>query len=315
MNRSSLLLAATLLAGCASNSTSTRDAHPVTGDGARLDRGVAADTIEYSGAFGPGTGLSSASLTVAGEARKVELYRPSGAGAGAALLITFHGTNDDARKMIDASAAKSLADKEGLVVLSPWARKQSGGDWDNHTGSETYWETHPNVDPAKNKDLLLVRALIAEARRAYKVDPRRVYLLGHSNGGFFSLLAAMTLRDRVAAFASNSSGLVRCGSTAGCKFTGKGATCDTFAKQPGYCSCSGVSKPGPVPGSGPKVAGFLSHGDDDSTVSVYYTCALAAEMKAKGHPVKVFIEQGLGHGMPFPLALTAWDFISGYKLQ
>jgi len=304
-----------LLVGCASNTSSARDIRPGAGkDGAGKSEAGPADAIKYKGTFPAGSGYKTSTLTVGGVARKVELYLPSKV-AGAPVLITFHGTNDDAKKMIESSAAKNVADKEGAIIVSPWARKLSAGDWDNHTGSETYWETYPNTDPNKNVDLMLVRAMIQEARRAYKADTGRVYVLGHSSGGFFAVLAGLALQDRVAAFVSNSAGLVRCKTTGGCKFTGKGTSCSSLAGQAGYCKCAGASKPVTVPAKGRKVPGFLVHANDDKVVSVYYTCSLAAEMKAKGHPVTVKIENGGGHGMPFPLAQTAWSAISKYRLK
>ena len=311
-----LPLSLVILVGCASNTSSARDIRPGSGkDGPAKAEAGPADDLQYKGQFPTGKGYKTATLTVGGVARKVELYLPSGKSAGAPVLITFHGTNDDAKKMIDSSAAKNVADKKGALIVSPWARKLSAGDWDNHTGSETYWETYPNTDPNKNADLLLVRAIIKEARRAYSADTGRVYVLGHSSGGFFAVLAAMALQDRVAAFVSNSAGLVRCKTTGGCKFTGKGTSCSSLSGQAGYCTCKEASKPVTVPAKGRKVPGFLVHANDDKVVSVYYTCTLAAEMKAKGHPVTVKIENGGGHGMPFPLAESAWGVISKYRLK
>ena len=312
LTRAALPFSVLVLVGCASNTSSARDIKAGSKDGATDGP---ADTIKYTGQFPKGKGYKTATLTVGGVARKVELYLPSGLSAKAPVLITFHGTNDDAKKMIASSAAKNVADKEDAIIVSPWARKLSKGDWDNHTGSETYWETYPNTDPNKNVDLLLVRAIIQEAKRAYSADPTRIYVLGHSSGGFFAVLAGLALQDRVAAFVSNSAGLVRCKGTGSCTFKGKGTSCSSLAGQPGYCTCSGASKPVTVPAKGRKVPGYLIHANDDPVVSVYYTCSLAAEMKAKGHPVTVKIENGGGHGMPFPLAQSAWSVISKYRLK
>ncbi len=299
--------------GCSGNARATRDADPTFPDGSPVDWGNSAggDKVAYQGSFPAGAGARAGTLTVAGKKRKVELYLPAKT-AGAPLLITFHGTNDDALRMVNASGAKDLADQSGVVIASPWGRMMSSGDWDNHTGSERYWETHPNTDPNKNADLLLVRAIIQEARRAYKIDHRRVYLLGHSNGGFFAIAAAMALPRRVAAFAANASGLVKCGSTAGCKFKGTAPTCGGLKGQAGWCSCAGAEKPIKVPTSGRRVPGYISHSVDDTTVSVYYSCQLAARMQQLGYKVKLRLWSGEGHGMPYPLAINAYGFMKSW---
>ena len=312
----SLLLTATLFlapacSSCSGNARATRDADPTFPDGAPSDWGsaTAPDKVPYTGAFPAGKGALAATLTVASVARKVELYLPASLAKGAPLLITLHGTNDDAQRMINASGAKDLADQEDLVVASPWGRQISSGDWDNHGGNERYWRTYPETDPNQNPDLLLVRAIITEARRAYSIDPRRVYLLGHSNGGFFAITAAMALPRQIAAFAANSSGLVRCATTAGCTFKGTATSCDGLAAQQGWCSCGGAEKPVAMPVSGRRVPGFISHSVDDPTVSVYYSCQLAARMKALGFAVELRLFTGEGHGMPYPLAINAYSFM------
>ena len=167
LTKAALPFSVLIMVGCASNTSSARDIKAGAADGP-------ADAIKYKGQFPKGKGYKTATLTVAGVARKVEIYLPAGLSARAPVLITFRGTNDDAKKMIESSAAKNVGDKQDAIIISPWARKLSSGDWDNHTGSETYWETYPNTDPNKNVDLLLVRAIIQEAKRAYSADTTRV---------------------------------------------------------------------------------------------------------------------------------------------
>jgi poly(3-hydroxybutyrate) depolymerase len=273
--------------------------------------------VTYKGGFTKQAGLSTATLEVAGHTRKIELYAPKGLAAKRPLLIAFHGTNDDALKMINyRTYADKLADAEGLLVASPWARHLQSGDWDNHKGSEKYWETHPNTDPDKNPDLLLVRAIIQEARKVYDSDPKRVYTMGHSSGGFFAVAAAMAMPGMIAGFVSNAGGLVRCDTTGGCKFKGSGTSCDAFKSQPGYCACTGTEKPVAIPaaGTGGAVFGYLSHAADDNIVSVYYSCALAARMKAQGHPVSLNVWAEGGHTVPLDLMKRAWPQLKQHAL-
>jgi len=272
--------------------------------------------VPYSGSFPGGTGSLSATLTVAGQARTVKIYKPSKAGAHPPLLLTFHGTHGEAMDMLKpgSSYARELADSKGVVLLSPQARKMTKGDWDDHYPGDVYWETYPSTNPATNPDLMLVQAMIHAASKAYKADLKRVYTLGHSNGAFFSLLAATTLPNMIAAFTENSGGLVRCAKMSACSFVGSGTSCAAFAGQPGYCSCSGAEKPGPLPASGRKPPGYLAHSGDDTTVSAYYTCELHKRMQALGYTASLKIGSGDGHSMPYNLAINAWAFMSKYKL-
>ena len=268
--------------------------------------------VPYSGSFPTGSGYLSGTLTVGGFTRTVAIYRPSGLGSKPPMLITLHGTGGDAKYMIQSSNARELADQQKVIIVSPQARKMTQGDWDNHYPNDIYWETHPNTKLATNPDLQLLMAIMQEAQKAYGVDSKRIYVLGHSNGGFFAVLAAMTLQDQIAAFVSNSAGLVRCASTGGCSFTGSGTSCAALSKQSGWCSCAGVEKPGAVATSGRKVPGYLVHSKNDTTVSIYYTCALESRMKALGHTTSMNIFSD-GHSMPYLLAVTAWKWLSLYK--
>jgi poly(3-hydroxybutyrate) depolymerase len=279
--------------------------------------------IAYTGTFPQTDGSTTASLGVAGLDRQVELYLPPGRGAAPPLLIVLHGTYGNGAEMVGPDRPRgfeNLADAHGLVVAAPSARELVAGDWDQHGDGETgrtYWETWPRddpsrgADPGRNPDLLLVRAIIAEAERAYGVDSRRVYVIGHSNGGFFSLHVAVVLRDRIAAFAENSSGMVRCDDTSSCTFSGTGTTCAALAAEAGFCACSGREKPICLPASGRMPPGYLRHSNDDDTVSVAYTCDLAARMQALGHDVSVVIgDFAGGHSIPDTLADDAWAFFA-----
>jgi predicted esterase len=169
---------------------------------------------------------------------------------------------------------------------------------------EKHRETRPTDDPARgcdptcNPDLLLLRAIIQEAKAAYGVDPKRVYLAGFSNGGFFSLAAAVALRDQVASFLEMSAGLVRCENTNSCTFAGSGNDCPALQKEPDYCACALEEKPIRLPTSGRMPPGIIIHGNQDYTVSVYFSCELAARLTALGHTVSVTIRPGVGHVEP-----------------
>lgn len=304
-----------------------RDAGAAADRGAVTDRGVlptvdvrtsptpspapATDAVVYAGALPTRLGRSRATLRVGGEDREVYVYLPRARAARPAVLLLLHGTNGSGTSMLDETDAERVAEREGLVLVAPSSRWMGRGDWDHRT-EETYWET-ADTDPARNPDLLLARALIAESIRRYDADPARVYALGHSNGAFFSLLAAAALPDRVAAFASSSGGLVRCGNTWGCGFQGAGSTCATLRTRAGWCGCGSADRPIAVRADGRMPPGYLAHGTRDPLVSVQYTCELEARMRAVGAPVQTALRDGDGHVVPGDFVSAAWAFLRDHR--
>lgn len=269
----------------------------------------------YSGSFPSASpGFSQATLQVAGFSRKVTLYLPQQLPANAPLVIALHGTDGNAKDNIWAIEADQLADAEGVVIAAPQARTMTTGDWDDHEAGQVFYETYPSVDAATNPDLLLVQAIIAEAVRVYGVDSKRVYTMGFSNGAFFSILCAAALPHRIAGFAEMSGGLVRCSTMGECAFFGSGTSCAALSSQSGYCSCSGAEKPGPLPTGGRKPAGYLVHRADDTVVSPYYSCQLAARMEQLGYPHTVKILSSGGHEPEAGFASKAWAYLSQHRL-
>jgi poly(3-hydroxybutyrate) depolymerase len=284
---------------------------PVTTDVPRIP---ADDPVVYSGTFPARTGRFSATLTVLAERRSVNVVVPRSNPTNAPLVLAFHGTNGDGNVMLDESGAAALADQQNVIVVAPTSRWLPTGDFD-HDGAETYWETAPNWDVDRNQDIVLVRAIIQEARRVYRIDPTRVYAIGHSNGGFFSLFVSQLLRDRVAAFSENAGGLVRCTRRAACGFQGTGTTCAALQGQRGWCNCTGPELPVALATSGRRPPGQLVHGTADPLVSVYYTCALETRMRELGYTWQTRLTSGEGHVVSTTYAQTAWTFLAPLRLQ
>lgn len=271
------------------------------------------DLVAYTGSFAARSGRFTATLTVRGERRSVVLVVPTNAGTSPPLLMVFHGTNGDGAVAMTESNAQALANSMGVVVAAPSSRWRPVGDFD-HATEETYWETAPNADIDNNQDLVLVRAIMVEAQRAYGVDPTRIYAMGHSNGAFFAQFVAVLLRDRIAAFSENSGGLVRCARTTSCTFQGDGTTCAALRAQSGYCACALAELPITIPTSGRMPPGLLTHGTRDPLVSVYYTCTLAELMTARGHTQVTQLFNGEGHGVPSNWAQLVWPFFASRRL-
>ncbi len=307
------------LGGCGGVGTGEGDSQEGNGE----DVG-ASSPVSASGSFTASDGFSQQTLTIGGEPRTVALYAPASRGDQPPLVIAFHGTSGEPTDWIDSasdsdpSGFEGLADANGFLVAAPRARDWGDGasDWDNHNGNDRYWETRFDANPSRgsdpdaNADLVLVRQIITAAEAAFNVDPNRVYLIGFSNGGFFSELAAMVLRDQIAAFAAAGSGLVTCDRTDSCTSQANTTNCSGIPS----CPCSGTEKPTTVPTSGRLVPGILGHNSADDTVSSFYTCAMATRMQALGYDVSVQIANTSGHGIPEGFIDQAWGFFSSRQL-
>ncbi len=271
------------------------------------------DTVVYTGSFPTTVGETDTSLTTAfeGMAREVDVYVPAMRSAHPPLLLAFHGTGGSGPEMMTDSVAQTVADAYGVIVVAPSSNWVGHGDWD-HPTEETYWLTNPQNDPDTNPDVLLVRACIEEAIRAYSIDQNRVYAIGHSSGAFFTLMLSELLQDRLAAFASSSGGLVECPTTQSCSFITTQSTCAGLAGSPGWCRCTGVEKPGTLPPTGRHIPGWLGHGTNDPLVSMQYTCTLQFAMQALGYTVETHLRVGDGHVMPDNFAPTVWPFLSSH---
>ena len=254
-------------------------------------------------------GFSTQTMTVAGESRDVSYYAPSSRGESPPLVIAFHGTSGSPADWItgsDPSGIEGLANDNCFVVAAPQARYMPDADWDHEGGGDVYWET-TSSSTATNEDLALGEEVIEAAVARYNINRNRIYTMGFSNGGFFSLLSAVAFRDEIAAFAEAGSGLVDCATTRSCVATSAATDCATIAA---LCSCGSADKPVSLPTSGRLVPGFLGHNNRDDIVSSYYTCNLAARMQEAGYTYDVLIGDAEGHGFPEGYLIDAWDFLT-----
>ena len=119
------------------------------------------------------------------------IYIPSGYDGSKPfpLIIALHGMGGDENSFFDQyanGAFKTEAEKRGYIVACPKGREPAS----MYTG-------------AAEQDVLDV---IAEIERAYKVDLERVYMTGHSMGGFGTWSIAIDHPDLFAAIAPISGG-------------------------------------------------------------------------------------------------------------
>jgi predicted esterase len=167
------------------------------------------------------------------------------AAKSAPLVVALHGMGGDENSMFDASgyegSVKREAERAGFVVVCPKGR-----------------------DPASmyrgtaEQDVLDV---LAEVRRDYNIDPARIYLMGHSMGGYGTWSIAMAHPELFAAL-----GPIAGGGNAG-----------------------GMAKIAQIPH-------YVVHGDDDRTVPVAQSRTMVEAGKKAGAEIVYMEIPGGSHG-------------------
>ena len=113
------------------------------------------------------------------------------------LVLAFHGGIGTGKQMEQTTQFSALADKENFIVVYP---DGINNQWNDGRGAAFGGE------PAGN-DFGFVSALIDYLQKNYRVDRKRIYATGGSNGGIFSNRLGVELSDKLAAIAPVVGGL------------------------------------------------------------------------------------------------------------
>ena len=130
-----------------------------------------------------------------------QIYRPVGLKPGERrpLLIFLHGLGASGKLAFDVLHLAAFGARERVFVLAPDGQvdRQKRQFW--NAGAACCNFDHQQVD-----DVLRLSQLIDTWRARPDVDSTRIYLMGHSNGGFMTERLACALGDRLTAAASLS---------------------------------------------------------------------------------------------------------------
>ena len=111
------------------------------------------------------------------------------------IVFDFHGGGGNAQSQMRTSGFNTLADEKTFIVVYP---NGSGVLEDKiltwNGGTCCGYSVKHNID-----DVGFIRALLAVIESSYKIDPKRIYATGLSNGGIFSYRLACEASDLFAA--------------------------------------------------------------------------------------------------------------------
>jgi polyhydroxybutyrate depolymerase len=155
-----------------------------------------AATLLAAGPLAPGD--YTRRITVGDAERSYLFHVPPQARAGKPLpvVLMFHGALTDGQGMVRFTRLNEKSDQAGFIVVYPngSGRLEKMLFW--NAGDCCGYAQHQNVD-----DVGFVRALLDELATEAKVDAKRVFATGISNGAMFCFRLADELADRIAAIA------------------------------------------------------------------------------------------------------------------
>jgi len=150
-----------------------------------------------------GTSSGNAAEISFGGTRPFKLFVPSTYNASfpAPLIVALHGFSQTGDKLEKYLNLTPVAEARGILYVHP------DGTADK-TGTR-FWNATPeccDFHSSKVNDDSYLMNIIDEVSKNYAVDPERIYIIGHSNGGFMANRMACMHSDRIAAVVSLAGG-------------------------------------------------------------------------------------------------------------
>jgi polyhydroxybutyrate depolymerase len=145
-----------------------------------------------------GSGDHSRSLMVGDLKRTYLVHVPKSynGSKAAPVVLVYHGGGSNAEQMVKFCGLNETADKAGFITVYPsgTGRTEAALTWNG--GNCCAYAMLNKID-----DVGFTRALLDDLAKVVKVDAKRVYATGMSNGAIMAYRLASELSDRIAAIA------------------------------------------------------------------------------------------------------------------
>ncbi len=176
-----------------SGSTPAESAPTTTSEPAEPEDGAA----PVQNQFGPGDHVVA--VRHDGKNRSYIIHVPEALPANAAVMMALHGGGGTGEQFQEENGLDAVADREGFIAIYPEGsgvlpdRLHTWNSGDACCG----FATDRDID-----DVGFLRAVIEDLQFRMSVDPDRVYVTGHSNGGMMAYRMGAEASDVVAAVIS-----------------------------------------------------------------------------------------------------------------
>ena len=130
-------------------------------------------------------------------AAALRLPVPLQAGERVPLLLVLHGFGVSSGLLIAKAGLNAVADQKKFAYLAPEGARDSLGRPFWNAGKSCCDLDHRAIDDVKR-----LRELLAFSLENPSIDPRRVFVIGYSNGGFMAQRLACDVGDRIAGVVS-----------------------------------------------------------------------------------------------------------------
>lgn len=120
------------------------------------------------------------------------------------MVFMLHGTSGNGEEFYQRSGWKEVGESQNLITVFPSSWRyciHSQGE----TSTTTKWNTTPDAEwtfcsgQTPKNDIKFLRTIIDEMSLKYKIDAKRIYLAGFSNGGQMAAKCTIELSDKLAA--------------------------------------------------------------------------------------------------------------------
>jgi len=152
-------------------------------------------------------GKNRFTLTIDGKEREFFVHVPDRYDASTPFPVVFmlHGTSGDGEKFYIESGWKEIGQTEGIITVYPSSGRYCIDDPNEGVKTTTKWNTRPDAEwtfcPSETPldDIKFLRSVIDDLNRRFKLDNKRIYLVGFSNGGQMAAKCAVEMSDVLAA--------------------------------------------------------------------------------------------------------------------
>jgi polyhydroxybutyrate depolymerase len=263
-------------------------------------------------------GDSQRTVTIDGLVRTYLLHIPTGINSDQPipLVFVFHGLGENADSIQQATGFSDIADKNNFIVVYPNGSGSSGGlSW--NAGKCCGYALDNDVSEAN-----FVRQIISDLGTLAKIDPKRIYATGFSNGGLLSYRLACEMSDTLAAVAPVAGVLVYepCQPTQPVSVINFHGLSDTTVPYAGGGVIPGLGQPFPPVEQSISTWASLDGcaGSPQTDQNGFLTHTVYGSCKG-GSAVELYTVKGIGHSWPsqyvVPASQMIWDFFAAHPKQ